>query len=32
MEHMETWLLHDIHGGAEKSLRQETLLESGEWD
>lgn len=31
-EHMETWLLHDIHGGAEKSLSQETLLESGESD
>lgn len=29
MEHMETWLLHDIYGGAEKSFGQETLLDSG---
>lgn len=29
MEHMETWLLHDIHGGAEKFFDQETLLDSG---
>lgn len=29
IEHMETWLLHDIHGGAEKSFGQETLLNSG---